>query len=77
MQHDSTGHRFSTFAEIQNELEIWIASTDETVFRDGIRSLFVRLDKVVISGGRNFDQTVFSFYFDRKNELLILPSIDT
>jgi [histone H3]-lysine36 N-dimethyltransferase SETMAR len=55
MQHDLTGHRFTSFEEIENWLEDWIASKDETFFRDGIRKLPERWEKVVICDGKNFD----------------------
>jgi len=55
MQHDLAGHRFTSFAEIENWLLTWIASKDETFFRDGIRKLPERWDKVVASDGQYFD----------------------
>jgi len=39
MQHDLKSHRFTSFAEIENWLQNWIASKDESFFRDGIRKL--------------------------------------
>jgi len=39
MQHDLASHRFTSFAEIENWLQNWIASKDESFFRDGIRKL--------------------------------------
>ncbi|KYM81287.1 hypothetical protein ALC53_08358 [Atta colombica] len=33
------GSRFTSFAEIENWLQNWIASKDESFFRDGIRKL--------------------------------------
>lgn len=55
MQHDLAGHRFTSFAEIENWLLTWIASKDETFFRDGIRKLPERWAKVVASDGQYFD----------------------
>jgi len=55
MQHDLAGHRFTYFAEIENWLQTWITSKDETFFRDGIRKLPERWEKVVTSDGRYFD----------------------
>lgn len=55
MQHDLAGHRFTSFAEIENWLLTWIASKDETFFRDGIRKLPERWEKVVASDGQYFD----------------------
>jgi len=37
--HDLASHRFTSFAEIENWLQNWIASKDESFFRDGIRKL--------------------------------------
>ncbi|EFN84730.1 hypothetical protein EAI_08597, partial [Harpegnathos saltator] len=39
MQHDLAGHRFTSFADIENWLQTWIASKDESFSRDGIRKL--------------------------------------
>ncbi|KAG5322685.1 MOS1T transposase, partial [Pseudoatta argentina] len=50
MQHDLASHRFTSFAEIENWLQNWIASKDELFFRDGIRKLPERWEKVVSDG---------------------------
>jgi len=55
MQHDLAGHRFTSFAEIENWLQTWIASKDESFFRDGIRKLPERWEKVVASDGKYFN----------------------
>jgi len=55
MQHDLAGHRFTSFAEIENWLLTWITSKDETFFRDGIQKLPERWEKVVTSDGQYFD----------------------
>jgi len=39
--------RFTSFAEIENWLQNWIASKNESFFRDGIRKLPERWEKVV------------------------------
>ncbi|EGI60873.1 Mariner Mos1 transposase [Acromyrmex echinatior] len=52
IQHDLASHRFTSFAEIENWLQNWIASTDESFFRDGIRKLPERWEKVVASDGQ-------------------------
>ena len=36
MQHDLASHRFTSFAEIENWLQNWISSKDESFFQDGI-----------------------------------------
>jgi len=35
----SKGSKFTSFAEVENWLQNWIASKDESFFRDGIRKL--------------------------------------
>ncbi|EFN84997.1 Histone-lysine N-methyltransferase SETMAR, partial [Harpegnathos saltator] len=52
MQHDLTGHRFTSFADIENWLQTWIASKVESFFRDGIRKLPEKREKVVASDGK-------------------------
>jgi len=47
--------RFTSFAEIENWLQNWIASKDESFFRDGIRKLPERWEKVVGSDGQYFN----------------------
>jgi len=42
---DAVSHRFTSFAEIENWLQNWIASKDESFFRDGIRKLMMRNGK--------------------------------
>jgi len=53
MQHLAS-HRFTSFAEIENWLQNWIASKDEAFFRDGIRKLPERWEKIVGSDGQYF-----------------------
>ncbi|XP_078036935.1 uncharacterized protein LOC144470030 [Augochlora pura] len=55
MQNDLAGHRFTSFAEIENWLVTWIATKDEIFFRDGIRKLPERWGKAVNSDGQYFD----------------------
>jgi len=45
----------TSFAEIENWLQNWIASKDESFFRDGIRKLPERWEKVVGSEGQYFN----------------------
>jgi len=54
--------RFTSFAEIENWLQNWIASKDESFFRDGIRKLPERWEKIVTA----MDNTLFvhSFCFE-------------
>ena len=52
---DATSHRFTSSAEIENWLQNWIASKDESFFRDGIRKLPERWEKVVGSDGQYFN----------------------
>jgi len=47
MQLDLASYRFTSFAEIENWFQNWIASKDESFFRDGIRKLPERWEKVV------------------------------
>jgi len=49
---DLASHRFTSFVEIENWLQNWIASKDESFFRDGIRKLPERWKKVVGSDGQ-------------------------
>jgi len=55
MQHDLSSHRFTSFAEIENWLQNWIASKDKSFFRDGIRKLSERWEKIVGSDGQYFN----------------------
>ncbi|EGI62239.1 Mariner Mos1 transposase, partial [Acromyrmex echinatior] len=55
MQHDLASHRFTSFAEIENWLQNWIASKNLSFFRDGIRKLPERWEKVVASDGQYFN----------------------
>ncbi|EGI69030.1 Mariner Mos1 transposase, partial [Acromyrmex echinatior] len=51
MQHNLASHRSTSFAEIKNWLQNWIASKDESFFRDEIRKLSEKWGKVVASDG--------------------------
>jgi len=48
-------HRFTFFEEIENWLQNWIAFKDESFFRDGIRKLPERWEKVVGSDNALID----------------------
>jgi len=48
---DAASYWFTSFAEIENWLQNWTASKDESFFRDGIRKLPERWEKVVGSDG--------------------------
>jgi len=61
MQHDLASHWFTSFAE--NWLQNWIASKDESFFRDGIRKLPESWEKVG-SDEQYFNCSVHSFYFE-------------
>jgi len=68
---DQQGHRFTSFAEIEN----WI-SKDESFFRDGIRKLPERWEKIVSSDGQYFNWSVHSFCFEinaKKRIEFVLP----
>jgi len=52
---DAASHRFTSFVEIENWLQNWIASKDESFFRDGIRKLPERWENVVGSDGQYFN----------------------
>jgi len=60
----ATSHRFTSFAEIENWFQNWIAFKDESFFRDGIRKLPERWEKVVGSDGQYFNWSVHSFCFE-------------
>ena len=53
-----------SFAEIENWLQNWIASKDESFFRDGWRKLPERWEKVVGSDGQYFNWSVHLFCFE-------------
>jgi len=61
---DAVSHRFISFAEIENWLQNWIASKDESFFRNGIRKLPERWKKVVDSDEQYFNWSVHSFCFE-------------
>ena len=61
---DAASHRFTSFAEIENWLQNWIASKDESFFRDGIWKLSERWEKVIDSDGQYFNWSVHSFCFE-------------
>ena len=61
---DAVSHWFTSFAEIENWLQNWIASKDESFFRDGIRKLPERWEKVIGSDGQYFNWSVHSFCFE-------------
>jgi len=52
---DAASHRFISFAEIKNWLQNWIASKNESFFRDAIRKLPEKWKKVVGSDGQYFN----------------------
>ena len=54
---DAASHRFTSFAEIENWLQNWIAFKDESFFRElpGIRKLSERWEKVVGSDNTLID----------------------
>jgi len=60
---DAASHRFTSFAEIENWLQNWIASKDESFFQDGIRKLSDRWEKVG-SDGQYFNWSIHSFCFE-------------
>jgi len=66
--------RFTSFAE--NWLQNWIASKDKSFFRDGIRRLPERWEKVVGSDGQYFNWSVHSFCFEikKRTELICTPN---
>jgi len=47
---DAASYRFTSFVEIENWLQNWIASKDESFFRDGIRKLPESWEKVGSDG---------------------------
>ncbi|EFN82901.1 hypothetical protein EAI_15855, partial [Harpegnathos saltator] len=46
---------FTSFADIENWLQTWVASKDESFLRDGIRKLPEKWEKVVASDGKYFN----------------------
>jgi len=64
---DAASHRFTSFAEIENlSPKNCIASKDELFFRDGIRKLSERWEKVGSDGQLYFNWSVHSFCFINK-----------
>jgi len=59
---DAASHRFTSFAEIENWLQNWIASKDELFFRDGIRKLPERGEKVIGSDNILIDLFIRLFW---------------
>lgn len=55
MQNDLGGHRFQSFEEIEKWLNDWIEAKEDSFFRDGIRKLPERWEKVVASDGQYFE----------------------
>jgi len=53
--YDLASHRFISFAEIKNWFQNWIASKDESFFRDGIRKLPERWEEVIGSNEQYFN----------------------
>lgn len=55
MAHGLANQQFFSYEEIQNWLETWIASKNESFFRKGIRELPERWKKVLNNNGQYFD----------------------
>jgi len=55
MAHGLADQRLRSHEEVKNWIDTWIASKDEQLFRRGIRTLSEKWEKVVASGGQNFE----------------------
>lgn len=55
MQHGLAEQSFTTYEDTKNWLDSWIASKDQSFFRQGIRLLPERWDKIVASDGQYFE----------------------
>jgi len=67
MQHDLASPQFISFAEIENWLQNWIASKDESFFRNGIRKLSERWKKVGSDGQYFIYIDLFIHFVLKKN----------
>ena len=54
MAHGLADQHFRSYEEVKNWIE-WIALKDDQFFRRGIRTLFERWEKVVVSDGQYFE----------------------
>ena len=52
MTHGISEQRFTSYEDLEKWIDSWIASTDESFFRGGIRMLPEKLEKVVASDGQ-------------------------
>jgi len=55
MTHDLFEQHFTSYEDIKNCIDDWIASKDEAFFRRGIHMLSERWEKVVASDGHYFE----------------------
>lgn len=55
MQHSLAGHWFTSFEEVKDWFQTWIAFKEEKYFHDGIRKLPLRWENVVANDGKYFD----------------------
>ena len=55
MAHDMAGQRFTSYEDTKKWVDGWIAAKDALFFRDGIRKLPERWNKVVASDGQYFE----------------------
>ena len=62
MTHGLAHQHFRSYEEVKKWIDLWIASKDAPFFRDGIRKLPERWEKVVISDGQYFDFDLNLFF---------------
>ena len=55
MAHGLTHYDFRSYEDVKKWIDLWIASRDAPFFRDGIRQLPERLEKLVASDGQYFE----------------------
>lgn len=55
MQHGLSEQHFSTFEEVKNWIDEWLASKDENFYERGIRLLPQKWEKVIENDGQYFD----------------------
>ncbi|KAG5321876.1 MOS1T transposase, partial [Pseudoatta argentina] len=58
MAHGLSEQHFTSYEDIKNWIDKWIASKDEAFFQRGIRMLPERWEKVVASDGQYFNKTL-------------------
>lgn len=55
MAHGLADQQFNSYEDIEKWLDLWITSKDEHFYREGIRALPKRWEKVVTNDGQYFE----------------------